>query len=166
MAISPITSIDSPNIVATTTTNVYNITGSEVGQPDVDYLLAPKYSFTGSLIQANNEVGFGYGVLLTPTGSSLRYSNTNLQDFTFFVNGVRIFDSEVISFTSNFINTETTLSVNLGYPLIDSDVITAVGKFHVPAPTIYELTDESGNVFITENSATSDPGLIVLVSTN
>ena len=133
---TPITAIDSPNI--SVIDNQYNvsITGSVVGQTDLNYLLSAKYSFTGSFIRSvanGGEVGFGYGILQAPTvspTSSLNYPATTKTDFSFFLNGVRLDDSQV-ALTSNGLNTQSTASLDLGYELRNYDVVTAQGKFKV-----------------------------------
>ena len=133
---TPITAIDSPNIL--TIDNQYNvsITGSVVGQTDLDYLLSAKYSFTGSFIRSvanGGEVGFGYGILQAPSvspTSSLIYPATTKTDFSFFLNGVRLEDYEIDSFSPNG-STQSTASLSLGYELRSYDVVTAVGKFKV-----------------------------------
>lgn len=132
MATTPITSTDSTNIIATTTNNVYNITGSAFNQADINYLLSPKYSFTGSLNLADNTVGFGYGILVAPplTGSAT-FPTTTKQDFQFYLNGVRIDDEQVLGFNENMTNNQSTVSFALGYPIRDYDVVTGVGKFKV-----------------------------------
>jgi hypothetical protein len=129
---TPITSVDSPNIVAITNNNVYNITGSAFNQADIDYLLSPKYSFTGSLNLADNTVEFGYGILVAPplTGSAT-FPTTTKQDFQFYLNGVRIDDDQVLGFIEDMTNTQSTASFNLGYPIRSYDVVTGVGKFKV-----------------------------------
>lgn len=126
---TPITSIDSPNIVSANISNVYNVTGSLVGQADITYILAENRSYTGSLNLADNTVGFGYGILVAPSGSGIVYPSLSKKDFQFFLNGVRIEDDNVVSFTSNFANNQSTASFNLGYDIRDYDVVTAVGKF-------------------------------------
>lgn len=129
---TPITSVDSPNIVAITNNNVYNITGSTFNQADIDYLLSPKYSFTGSLNLVDNTVEFGHGILVAPplTGSAT-FPATTKQDFQFYLNGVRIEDDQVISFNEDMTNTSSTASFSLGYPIRSYDVVTGVGKFKV-----------------------------------
>jgi hypothetical protein len=126
---TPITSIDSPNIVSSATTNVYNVTGSLVGQADITYILAENRSYTGSLNLIDNTVGFGYGILVAPSGSGIVYPALTKKDFQFFLNGVRIYDDQVLSFGQNGTNTQSTASFNLGYPIRSYDVVTAVGKF-------------------------------------
>lgn len=129
---TPITTIDSPNIVATTTNNVFNISGSTLDQPQVDYFLSPKYSFTGSLNLDDNTVGFGYGILQapTPTGSAV-FPATSKADFQFYLNGVRIDDFRVLGFNENMTNSSSTASFNLGFDIQPFDVVTGVGKFKV-----------------------------------
>jgi hypothetical protein len=129
---TPITSIDSPNIVSATTTNVYNVTGSLVGQNDINYILAENKSFTGSLNLADNTVGFGYGWLVAPSGSGVVYPTLTKKDFVFYLNGVRIDDDQVLAFDVNTLgpaNSQSTASFNLGYAIRSYDVVTAVGKF-------------------------------------
>ena len=128
---TPITSVDSPNIVAITNNNVYNITGSTLTQEQLDYLLSAKYSFTGSLNLADNTVEFGYGILVTPPITGSVFPVTSKQDFQFYLNGVRIDDDQVLGFNEDMTNTQSTASFNLGYPLRSYDVVTGVGKFKV-----------------------------------
>ena len=129
---TPITSVDSPNIVSINNNNVYNITGSAFNQADIDYLLSPKYSFTGSLNLVDNTVGFGYGILVAPplTGSAT-FPVTSKQDFQFYLNGVRIDDDQVLGFNEDMTNTQSTASFALGYDIRSYDVVTGVGKFKV-----------------------------------
>ncbi len=57
---------------------------------------------------------------------------TSINDFTFFVNGILINNSNIISFTQN--NGVSTLVLDtslLGYSLESTDVITSVGKFSI-----------------------------------
>ena len=129
---TPITSIDSPNIVSLDLLNVYNVTGSLVGQNDINYILAENKSFTGSLNLGDNTVGFGYGWLVAPSGSGVVYPTLTKRDFVFFLNGVRIDDDQVTGFDVNTLgpaNSQSTASFNLGYAIRSYDVVTAVGKF-------------------------------------
>ena len=134
---TPITVLDSANIAVTDNQYIVSITGSVVGQTDVDYLLSPKYSFTGSLVNPTpngGDIAFGYGILVAPTvspTSSLNYPLTSVTDFKFFLNGVRIDNEQVLTFTENFNNTQSTASFNLGYSLRDYDIVTGEGKFRV-----------------------------------
>jgi hypothetical protein len=134
---TPITTIDSPNISVIDNSFVVQVTGSQVGQTDLDYLLSPKYSFTGSLVTGSFQggaVAFEYGILQKPVPSatsSLNYPDTTKIDFSFFLNGVRIDNDQVVSFSSNLSNTNSTASFTIGYPLRSYDVITAQGKFKV-----------------------------------
>ena len=90
---TPITVLDSANISVTDNQYIVSITGSVVGQTDLDYLLSAKYSFTGSFIRSvanGGEVGFGYSILQAPTvspTSSLNYPATTKTDFSFSVKG-------------------------------------------------------------------------------
>jgi hypothetical protein len=138
---TPITTIDSPNISVIDNSFVVQVTGSQVGQADLEYLLSPKYSFTGSYVTASSVGGtveFGYGVLQAPSPSptsSLTYPTTTVVDFQFFLNGVRIDDDQIIGI-SEISATRTQASFNLGFPIRSgsigiADVITAQGKFKV-----------------------------------
>lgn len=132
MATTPINSTDSANVLSVQNFNTYNITGSAFNQADIDYLLSPKYSFTGSLNLDDNTVGFGYGILVAPplTGSAT-FPVTSKLDFQFYLNGVRIEDEQVLAFNENMVNNQSTASFDLGYPLRSYDVVTGVGKFKV-----------------------------------
>lgn len=128
---TPSTILDSPNIVVSNQSITNNITGGFVNQADMEYLLSAKYSFTGSMIDGSN-VGFGYGIKVAPTASFITYSLTTQQDFQFYVNGVRVDDSQVIQFSEGGLtNSESTLSLDLGYDIRNYDVVTGVGKFRV-----------------------------------
>ena len=129
---TPITTVDSPNIVAITTNNVYSITGSVLGQSQIDYILSPKYSFTGSLNPIDNSIEFGYGILQAPAPTgSVTFPATSKIDFQFYLNGVRIDDEQILGFNEDMTNTSSTASFDLGYPFISTDVVTGVGKFKV-----------------------------------
>lgn len=125
---TPITSIDSPNIVSSDITNIFNVTGSLVGQVDINYLLAQNKSYTGSLNPGDGTVGFGYGFLTAPSGNGIVYPTLTKKDFTFYLNGVKIDDDQVNDFTGGV--STSTASFNLGYPIREYDVVTAVGKFN------------------------------------
>jgi len=131
---TPITSLDSANIVSSVNNVTLNITGSKVDQQDFDYILGNRYEFTGSVMDANT-ISFGYGVLQPPTSSYMTYSFaggvTTEADFDFHVNGIKVVASEILSFNQNFTNTETTISLNLPYALIPSDTITGKGRWNV-----------------------------------
>ena len=78
--------------------------------------------------ESSNEVLFPYGWLSAPPN----LPQTSINEFSFFVNGVLIDNSNIISFTQN--NNISTLILNtssLGYPLDSTDVITSVGKFSI-----------------------------------
>lgn len=129
---TPITSLDSPNIVNSTTNTTINITGSKIDQADFTYLLAQRYTFTGSVINTNT-VGFGYGLLPVPSGSFMTYSfsgQTTQADFVFDINGVTVPDYEILAFSQNGTNTQATLSLQLPYDLIPSDIISGKGRWN------------------------------------
>ena len=137
---TPITTIDSPNISVVDNQYIINITGSGVNQDDINYLLSAKYSFTGSLVSATANggvIGFGYGIAVAPTFSishPVTYPVSSVTDFKFYLNGVRIDDSQVVGFSEGGPggnNTQSTASFNLGYSLRNYDVITGEGKFKV-----------------------------------
>lgn len=128
---SAVTILDSPNIMITNNDNTNIYSGSAVGQGDINYLLAAKYAFTGSLIEVNNTVGFGYGILVAPTGSIV-YPQTSDLDFQFYLNGVLIDRDRITAFTEGGIaNNESTASFDLGFDIRSYDVVTAIGKFKV-----------------------------------
>jgi hypothetical protein len=131
---TPITVLDSANI--SVTDNVYNvsISGSVLGQDDVNYLIASNYSFTGSLVRSTangGDVGFGYGIAVAPTYSISHPVTYPSSSFRFYLNGVRLEDSEILSFSENLFNTNSTASFTIGYPLRSYDVVTAEGKFRI-----------------------------------
>jgi hypothetical protein len=136
---TPITVLDSPNV--SVTTNITNITQSGaagVGQADIDYLLSTRESLIGSLItgSAISRVGFSAGWKLPPVGT-INYDQTSVADFQFFLNGQLIDRTQIVGFDDNSAalgsiqGTQTTLSVQMGFPLRDYDVVTALGKFEM-----------------------------------
>jgi hypothetical protein len=136
---TPITVLDSPNV--SVTTNITNITqsgGAGVGQADIDYLLSAKESLVGSLITGStiSQVGFNAGWKLPPVGV-INYDQTSVSDFQFFLNGQLIDRTQIVGFDDNSAalgsvqGTQTTLSVQMGFPLRDYDVVTALGKFEI-----------------------------------
>lgn len=136
MAITPITAIDSPNVVVNgqVTTLTFSGSTSPFKQHDLDYILAERVSFTGSLINSNttSTVGFGYGILAAPSSydtSSFAYSASSVRDFKFYINGLYIDPKYIDGFYANAQNTQATLSLTLGYPVIDWDVISGVGRW-------------------------------------
>jgi len=146
---TPITVLDSANISVTDNQYIVSITGSIVNQDDISYLLTANYSVTGSLISVTangGTVGFGYGIAIPPTWSvshPIYYPSSStagfpssvggarVYDFSFFLNGIRIDDSQVITFSTGLTPNESTASFNLGFPLRDYDVISGQGKFKV-----------------------------------
>jgi hypothetical protein len=136
---TPITVLDSPNV--SVTTNITNITQSGaagVGQNDIDYLLSAKESVVGSLITGStiSRVVFDKGWKLPPVGT-ITYDQTSVADFQFFLNGQLIDRTQIVGFDDNSAalgslqGTQTTLSVQMGFPLRDYDVVTALGKFEI-----------------------------------
>jgi hypothetical protein len=136
---TPITVLDSPNVSVTTTiTNITQSGGAGVGQADIDYLLSSKYSLVGSLITGStiSRVVFEKGWKLPPVGT-ITYDQTSVSDFQFYLNGVLIDRTQIVGFDDNsaalgtLSGSQTTLSVQMGFPLRDYDVVTALGKFDI-----------------------------------
>jgi hypothetical protein len=136
---TPITVLDSPNV--SVTTNITNITQSGaagVGQADIDYLLSTRETVQGSLITGStiSQVGFSKGWKLPPVGT-ITYDQTSVSDFQFYLNGQLIDRTQIVGFDDNSAalgsvqGTQTTLSVQMGFPLRDYDVVTALGKFEI-----------------------------------
>lgn len=132
-----ITVLDSPNIAVVSNQTSVSITGSTgfFNQQDLNYLLAANISVTGTLIEDDNSIGFVCGWIVPPSSSlftqSLNYPAQEQKDFTFYVNGVRVDDSQVLTFEPDVTNMQSTASFDLGYPLRAYDVVTAVGRFKI-----------------------------------
>ena len=136
---TPITVLDSPNVsVTTNVTNISQSGSSGVGQNDIDYLLSAKESVVGSLITGStiSRVVFDKGWKLPPVGT-ITYDQTSVSDFQFYLNGQLIDRTQIVGFDDNSAalgsvqGTQTTLSVQMGFPLRDYDVVTALGKFEI-----------------------------------
>jgi hypothetical protein len=110
---------DSVNIV----NNITNITGTDTAI--INYLNTNK-TVTGAFVSANT-VTFPNGFLDAPTG----IPPTNMNHFTFFVNGQYVEASSIVSFTNNVTSSTLVLdTAALQYELEASDIIIGIGKFN------------------------------------
>lgn len=136
---TPITVLDSPNV--SVTTNITNITQSGaagVGQADIDYMLSARETLVGTFVTGStiSRVVFNAGWKLPPVGT-INYNQTSVEDFQFFINGQLIERTQIIGFDDNsaalgtLSGSQTTLSLQLGYPLRPYDEVTAIGKFNI-----------------------------------
>jgi hypothetical protein len=106
-----------------TVNNITNITGTDTAI--ITYLNTNK-TVTGTFVSVNT-VSFPNGFLDAPES----IPPTNVNHFTFFINGQYVEASSIVSFTNN--TTSSTLVLNttaLQYELETSDVIIGIGKFN------------------------------------
>lgn len=131
---TPISAVDSPNVIVSNQTINNTFAAGAFKQDDLNYILSGSISITGSLIIGGptSTVGFGYRIIAAPVGTaSLNYPSSSVNDFEFYINGLRIPKTEIVGFSENIPNNQTTLSFDLGFPAIASDIIEGVGKWRL-----------------------------------
>jgi len=102
------------------------VAASPVNQATITYLNS-NTTLSGTYVSSNTAT-FAAGWLTAPAGLPA----TSLSDFVFYINGVLVDNSNVISFTqSGGVSTLVLDTVALGYNLEATDVITSIGKFSV-----------------------------------
>jgi hypothetical protein len=107
--------------------NVTNNISPALNTAEVNYLNTNKLK-TGNTVTAPNTVIFtGVVVLQPPAGSSL--PPTSIDNFTFFVNGVNV-ASSLVTLVEAGGNVTLTFDTNgMGYTLVGTDEVIAVGKW-------------------------------------
>ena len=102
------------------------VAASPVNQSTITYLNSNS-TLSGTYVSSTTAT-FNSGWLTAPAGLPA----TSLSDFVFYVNGVLIDNSNVISFTqSGGVSTLVLDTATLGYILDPTDDITAIGKFSI-----------------------------------
>jgi hypothetical protein len=102
------------------------VAASPVNQATITYLNS-NTTLSGTYVSSTTAT-FAAGWLTAPAGLPA----TSLSDFVFYVNGVLIDNSNVVSFTqSGGVSTLVLDTATLGYNLEATDVITSIGKFSV-----------------------------------
>jgi len=110
--------IDSQNIVINNNTN-NNL-------DSVSSYLNTNIQLVGTYVNSTT-ITFSYGWLTAPTG----LTPTSLNNFVFFVNGVLIEKTAIVSFTDNITFSTLVIDPNLlGYNVISTDEIIGIGKFN------------------------------------
>ena len=109
--------------------NVSNVTNvsSDLNNAEVAYLNTNKLKTANTVTVPNTVVFTGASLLQPPAGSTL--PATSVDNFTFFVNGVNVASSFVtlVEAGGNIILTFNT--AGMGYTLVSTDEVIAVGKF-------------------------------------
>lgn len=114
---------DSVNNVNNINTTIINQGGAT--DEAITYVNTNK-SVTGAYV-SNTTVSFPNGWLTAP----FPLPTTSIDNFSFFVNGMYVEKTSIVSFTNN--GTSSTLIINptlLGYNLVSTDVILGIGKFN------------------------------------
>jgi hypothetical protein len=102
------------------------VAANPINQATITYLNS-NVTLNGTYVSSTTAT-FPAGWLTSPPG----FPPTSVNDFTFFINGVLIDNSNIISFTQNSGISTLILDISLlGYSLSPTDVITSVGKFSI-----------------------------------